>query len=225
MRLYNADGSEPEMCGNGIRCLAKFAVDLGVHAKHVGRYVVDTGAGVIIPQLVAGMVCVDMGVPILKPEQIPTRLRMEEGLGWQDTMHVDRRDWQVTSVSMGNPHAVIFVSEDEFVDVDKRLERVGPLIENHEMFPARTNTEFVLKRGERDLEMVVWERGSGRTMACGTGACAVVAAAVLRGLCGMDEDVKVRLPGGDLNIRWVRETGKVLMTGPAEFVFEGKVDV
>lgn len=225
MRLFNSDGSEPEMCGNGIRCLAKFASDLGIEGREEGRYVVDTGAGTIVPQMVHDSVCVDMGEPILTPEQIPTTLDVSPRKGFVDMLSVQGMDWEVCCVSMGNPHAVIFLEQNAYNNVDAELERLGPHFESHPSFPARTNTEFVCVRGEREMDMVVWERGAGRTMACGTGACAVVVAAVLTGRMRKDEDVVVHLPGGDLIIKWISDNNRVLMTGPAEFVFEGSVRV
>lgn len=225
MRLYNSDGSEAEMCGNGIRCLAKFASHLGIEGTEEGKYVVDTHAGTIVPQVVHESVCVDMGEPILVPQQIPTTLDVSPQKGFVDTLSVQGMDWKVCCVSMGNPHAVIFVEQDVYNDVDAKLERLGPHFESNPSFPARTNTEFVYMRGEREMDMVVWERGAGRTMACGTGACAVVVAAVLTGRARKDVDVVVHLPGGDLTIKWISDNNRVLMTGPAEFVFEGNVRV
>lgn len=220
MRLHNADGSEPEMCGNGIRCLARFAADLGV-APREGRFVVDTGAGVIVPELLpAGLVRVDMGVPELVPGNIPASLDTGKDVGWTDGLVAAGREWNVTPVSMGNPHAVIFVTEEEFSELDRTLETVGPQFENHVAFPHRTNTEFIYARSALKLDMLVWERGSGRTLACGTGACATVVAAVLTGRAARDTPVVVHLPGGDLSIEWT-SAGRVLMTGPAELVFEG----
>lgn len=226
MRLYNSDGSEAEMCGNGIRCLAKFASDLGIQARKDGKYIVDTKAGLIVPRMAQGDVCVDMGKPILVPERIPTTLEVNPEKGYLDTLSVEGRDWKVCCVSMGNPHAVIFVEKSLFDEmVEFKLEHIGPQFCHHPVFPAKTNTEFVYVHGEREMDMVVWERGVGRTMACGTGACAVVVAAVLTGRAQKDEDVVVHLSGGDLTIRWVSETNHVLMTGPAEYVFEGSVPV
>lgn len=217
MRLYNSDGSEPEMCGNGIRCLARFAADLGVPSGSEGAYRVDTLAGVIVPRMrVDGQVTVDMGAPILAPTQIPTTLPSANA-DWV----VDGKTWITTAVSMGNPHAVTFVDESTYADLDARLESVGPLFETSNAFPAKTNTEFVVAAPGR-MKMLVWERGAGRTLACGTGACAVVVAAVLTGRARRDEDVTVQLPGGDLVIRWDEsDNGSVFMTGPAEFVYSG----
>lgn len=221
MRLFNSDGSEPEMCGNGIRCLAKFADDLGVPTNTPGGYKIDTGAGVIMPKLLNnGLVCVDMGPPILTPSEIPTTLA-----GAEAEISVDGEKWVTTPVSMGNPHSVIFVDRETFNDVDSKLDDIGPSFENHAAFPARTNTEFVVVENERRLVMSVWERGAGRTRACGTGACAVVVAAVLTGRANRGDDVTVVLPGGELIIRWdTTDNGSVFMTGPAELVFSGELN-
>lgn len=224
MRLYNSDGSEPEMCGNGIRCLARFAADLQVPTAVPGRFVVDTGAGVIVPELRdgSGEVCVDMGPPELEPAKVPTKLQSGKENGYVDMLKgVAGRDWDFTCVSMGNPHAITFVEEDVYKKMDERLETDGPLFENHDVFPARTNTEFVRVLSRTELDMLVWERGAGRTMACGTGACAVLVAAVVTGRADKDVPVTVHLPGGDLTIEWVSKTNHVLMTGPAELVFVG----
>lgn len=224
MRLYNADGSEPEMCGNGIRCLARFAADLDVSTATAGRFVVDTGAGVIVPQLVAGgeEVRVDMGEPELRPEFVPTKLNCGKGEGYVDVIHdIAGRDWGITGVSMGNPHAVTFVEKEVYEEMDAFLETFGPMFENHDAFPQRTNTEFVHVKSASEMSMLVWERGSGRTMACGTGACAVVVAAVVTRRAKKDVPVTVHLPGGDLTIEWESVSNRVMMTGPAELVFVG----
>lgn len=222
MRLYNSDGTEPEMCGNGIRCLARFASDLGMSAAD-NKYVVDTLAGEIVPKIQGELVEVDMGAPILNPKEVPTKLNTGEESGWVDTLSAAGRDWSMSCVSMGNPHAITFVSKEEYDGMDSKLEQSGPLFEHHEAFPQRTNTEFVYQRGPAELDMLVWERGAGRTMACGTGACAVVVAAVLTGRAKKDVPVVVHLPGGDLTIKWDSGTDHVIMTGPAELVFEGKL--
>lgn len=220
MRLYNSDGSEPEMCGNGIRCLARFAADLGVDGEAPDAYKVDTKAGVMVPKLMPdGTVCVDMGPPILEPTKIPTSL-----IGTEADLVVDGVTWKSTAVSMGNPHSIIFVDEKTYEDVDGRLDVIGPHFESHPAFPAKTNTEFVRVLNERKVLMNVWERGAGRTRACGTGACAVVVAAVLTGRAKRGDEVTVVLPGGELIIRWDEaDGGSVFMTGPAELVFSGEL--
>lgn len=218
MRIINSDGSEPEMCGNGVRCLAVFAADLGMDPTTL---VLDTLAGVIVPTVApgGGAVRVDMGVPVTDPPAVPTTLPATTA-----PVTVDGREWTMTGVSMGNPHAVTFVSADDFVAIDKDLERLGPQFENlTSVFPARVNTEFVTVDAPDAVRMVVWERGAGRTRACGTGACAVVVAAVLTGRT--ERTVTVGLPGGDLQIEWNEADGRVYMTGPAELAFTGSVMV
>lgn len=224
MRLYNSDGSEPEMCGNGIRCLARFAADLEVPSRTPGRLIVDTGAGQIVPELLhsSGQVRVDMGAPIVTPEDVPTTLATTRANDYTDWLQgVAGRDWPFTCVSMGNPHAITFVDDDAYAEMDAHLEAVGPAFEHHSAFPQRTNTEFVRARSLTEFDMLVWERGSGRTRACGTGACAVLVAAVLTGRAEKDSQAVIHLPGGDLVIEWLSSTNHVLMTGPAELVFEG----
>ncbi len=223
MRIYNSDGSEPEMCGNGIRCLAKFIADLeakdGSKPELPHTYTIHTLAGMIRPELKPdGQVTVDMGEPILTAKDIPTTLATPEGKVVNETLTVDSKDWQVTCVSMGNPHCITFVEDVEAVPLDK----VGPLFENHESFPARINTEFVEVVRSDFLKMKVWERGAGPTLACGTGACALVVGAVLNGKC--DRKTTVELPGGNLEIEWAT-SNRVYMTGPATLVFAGDVAV
>jgi len=217
MRIINSDGSEPEMCGNGVRCLAVFAADVGMDA---GALVLDTRAGVIVPTPVAGGgVRVDMGVPTTDPPAVPTTLPTTTA-----EVVVAGRPWTVTGVSMGNPHAVTFVSAVDFDAIDANLEALGPAFEHAtDLWPARINTEFVTVDAPDAVRMVVWERGAGRTRACGTGACAVVVAAVLTGRTG--RSVTVGLPGGDLHIEWREADGRVYMTGPAELAFTGTVMV
>lgn len=225
MRLYNSDGTEPEMCGNGIRCLAKFAEDLSVPSATPGKFVIDTGAGVIVPELVpdSSAVRVDMGEPILEPKDVPTTLDTSAINGFEAALNVAGMDWLFSCVSMGNPHAITFVSKDVYKEMDANLEAVGPDFECNSVFPAKTNTEFVFQRNRAEFDMLVWERGAGRTMACGTGACAVLVAAVITARADKDVPTIVHLPGGDLIIEWVSTTNHILMTGPAELVFEGKL--
>ena len=206
MRMFNADGSEGEMCGNGIRCVGKFVYDKGLTHK-TSDLTIETLAGVKHLELYlkegrVDRVTVDMGVPETRP---PIEL---EVLG---------RTWQVWPVSMGNPHAVIFLDGVDGLD----LPAMGPSFEHHPVFPNRTNTEFVQVLDPIHLKMRVWERGSGETLACGTGACATVAAAVQAGLAG--RQATVQLLGGDLDIRWSEEDGHLYMTGPAVTVFEGQL--
>jgi diaminopimelate epimerase len=224
MRLYNSDGTEPEMCGNGIRCLARFAADIGVPTATPGKIVVDTLAGVIVPEILETNVKVDMGPPTLKPADVPTTLETTKANGYLDWIcGIADRDWEVCAVSMGNPHMVTFVDKDTYKSMDANLEVHGPLFESHETFPAKTNTEFVLVKSRTEMDMVVWERGAGRTMACGTGACAVAVSAILTGLADKDTAVTVHLPGGDLIVEWSSSNNHVYMTGPAEMVFSGEL--
>lgn len=216
MEMYNADGSRGEMCGNGIRCVGKYVYDYGLTDKT--EISVETLGGVKYLSLnvedgKVRSVRVDMGSPVLRPADIPVRCDGERAV--DVPVNVDGTEYRMTCVSMGNPHAVVFVDDVETFP----LEAVGPKFENHEVFPNRVNTEFVRVVDRKTAEMRVWERGSGETLACGTGACAVAVACVLNGM-GEDE-MTVKLLGGDLLIQWDRENDKVYMTGPAETVFDG----
>jgi len=215
MRIYNSDGSEPEMCGNGIRCMAKFIGD--VDGKAATTMQISTMAGMIVPELLAdGSICVDMGEPFLKGSDVPTTLPgNDEGVVINAPLEVGGKQWEVTCVGMGNPHAIVFVDDLDALDFD----RIGPLFESDDAFPARTNTEFVQVLSPTHLRMKVWERGAGPTLACGTGACALVVAAVLAGKA--ERSCTVTLPGGDLQIEWRESDNKIYMTGPAEPVFSG----
>ncbi|PZO39061.1 MAG: diaminopimelate epimerase [Pseudanabaena frigida] len=217
MRIFNSDGSEPEMCGNGIRCLAKFMQDLGI-ATIEGKYPIHTGAGLIVPQMDAdGQVTVDMGKPFLTAAEIPTTLGESDRKVVNLPLEVGGKTWHVTTVSMGNPHCMIFVDDVESIP----LAEIGVLFEHHPVFPKRTNTEFVEVVDRGYVKMRVWERGAGATLACGTGACATVVAGVLNDLC--DRLCIVNLPGGDLKINWSADSDRILMTGPAILVFTGLV--
>ncbi len=217
MRIYNSDGSEPEMCGNGIRCLAKFMQDLGIPTID-GKYPIHTGAGLIVPQMDAdGLVTVDMGKPFLTAAEIPTTLGESDRKVVNVPLEVGGKIWNVTTVSMGNPHCMIFVDDADSIP----LAEIGVLFEHHPVFPKRTNTEFVEVVNRGYVKMRVWERGAGATLACGTGACATVVAGVLNDLC--DRTCTVNLPGGDLQITWSAESDRILMTGPAKLVFTGSV--
>ena len=216
MEMYNADGSRGEMCGNGIRCVGKYVYDYGLTDKT--EISVETLGGVKYLSLnvedgKVRSVRVDMGSPVLRPADIPVRCEGERAV--DVPVNVDGTEYRMTCVSMGNPHAVVFVDDVETFP----LEAVGPKFENHEVFPNRVNTEFVRVVDRKTAEMRVWERGSGETLACGTAACAVAVACVLNGM-GEDE-MTVKLLGGDLLIQWDRENDKVYMTGPAETVFDG----
>ena len=217
MRIYNSDGSEPEMCGNGIRCLAKFISDLEGNSEINKSYKIHTLAGVMIPKLESdGEVTVDMGEPELLSSKIPTTLDGKDGKVVAQPLEVGDRSWLVTTVSMGNPHCITFVEDSEAI----ALEQVGPLFEHHEVFPQRTNTEFIEVVRSDYIKMRVWERGAGITLACGTGACASVVAGVLNNKC--DRSCTVELPGGCLQIDWSAADNRVYMTGPATEVFKGQ---
>lgn len=218
MEMYNADGSRGEMCGNGIRCVAKYVYDYGLTDKT--SISVETLAGIKYLDLTVEdgkvvLVKVDMGKPMLRPEEVPVVSEKEEVI--DEPITVDGQEYRMTCVSMGNPHAVVFIDQDvkEF-----SLETVGVKFENHERFPKRVNTEFVNVLDRHTAQMRVWERGSGETLACGTGACAVAVACALNGLT--EDEVTVKLLGGDLQIKWDREKNTVYMTGPAEVVFDGE---
>jgi diaminopimelate epimerase len=203
MRIFNNDGSEPEMCGNGIRCLARFVAAVDGAAPR--SYRVATGAGVMVPEVMAnGTVAVDMGVPVLDPPAVPTTLKGNHasGAAVAAPLVVGGATWRVTTVSMGNPHCVVFTQPDgSAIDLDTfALGAIGPAFENNAAFPRRTNTEFVTVLSRTRLRMHVWERGAGATLACGTGACATVVAAVLEGRA--DRHAVVELPGGPLDIHW-----------------------
>lgn len=218
MKMYNADGSRAEMCGNGIRCVAKYVYDYCLTDKT--RISVDTLAGIKYLDLTVengkvSQVKVDMGRPILEPEKIPVQAEGDRVVN--EPLLVDGKEYRMTCVSMGNPHAVIFVDQDV---KELPLEQIGPAFENHERFPKRINTEFARVLDRRTVEMRVWERGSGETLACGTGTCATAVACILNGLT--DDEMTVHLLGGDLYIKWDREKDTVYMTGPAETVFEGE---
>lgn len=220
MRMFNADGSEGEMCGNGIRCVGKFVYDKKMTDKET--ITVETLAGIKELRLLTkdGLVenvRVDMGEPILRPADIPASIKGDECIDME--ISSNGSDYRITCVSMGNPHAVTYV--DSVSDID--IGRQGPPMENHEMFPRRVNTEFVEILEDGTLRMRVWERGSGETLACGTGACAVLVASVLNKKSPRRNTV--RLLGGDLEIEWNREDNHVYMTGPAVTVFEGAINI
>ena len=219
MAMYNADGSRAEMCGNGIRCVAKYVYDYGLTDKT--DISVDTLAGVKYLKLDVAdgrvrEVTVNMGAPVLAAADIPVDFAKSPVVS--QPLCVGGRDYAVTCVSMGNPHCVIFMEED-VRGLD--LEKLGPQFENHARFPKRINTEFVNVIDETHLRMRVWERGSGETLACGTGTCATVVAAILNGLT--KDEVAVELLGGSLRIRWDRAQDLVYMTGPATVVFDGEI--
>ena len=219
MIMYNADGSEGAMCGNGIRCVAKYAYEHGiVKDSHIS---IETKSGIKKLELtvedgIVTYVKVNMGRAVLRPEEIPVKAEGENFVA--EPLTVEGKEYTVTCVSMGNPHCVIFTSGIDELD----LEKTGPLFENHEMFPDRINTEFVEIVDEHTIRMRVWERGSGETISCGTGTCAAVVAAVLNGYCRWGEEVEVQIRGGKLYDTYM-ENGEVLMKGPAVTVFEGEL--
>ncbi|MCM1302645.1 MAG: diaminopimelate epimerase [Lachnospiraceae bacterium] len=232
MEMYNADGTRSEMCGNGIRCVAKFVYDKGLtDSEHIT--VVSAGQIRYLSMMIERQhpwdrgtvkkVRVNMGSPVLEPEGIPVMLPKGTDISGKKDMVVNEpisingTQYHMTCVSMGNPHAVIFMDDVRNLD----LEQIGPAFENHTCFPKRVNTEFVEVLDRKHVFMRVWERGTGETLACGTGCCAAAVACVLNGLT--DADITVKLPGGELQIEWDRDQNLVYMTGPAETVFEGEI--
>ncbi len=222
MRIFNADGSEAMMCGNATRCIGKYVYDMGMTDKT--EVSLETNSGIKYLTLYPGTdgkiesVKVDMGKAILTPKDIPVSSPLERFI--EQPVTVDGISYKMTCVSMGNPHAIVFVDEVDSLDLGK----IGPSFENHVLFPNRVNTEFVRVIDNHTLQMRVWERGSGETFACGTGACATVVAAVLNGYYKKEEEVLVHLRGGDLRIIY-HEDETVTMIGPATYVFEGKMEV
>jgi diaminopimelate epimerase len=224
MEMFNADGTRAEMCGNGIRCVAKFVYDKGLtDSQHIS--IVSAGKIKYLDLTVEGktqktrgevtMVRVNMGSPILQPELIPVAAGGEQVVN--EPIAVDGREYRMTCVSMGNPHAVVFVEDVEHLPI----EQIGPLFEHHERFPKRTNTEFVEILDRQNVFMRVWERGTGETLACGTGCCATAVACVLNGLT--DNRITVKLLGGEITVEWDQEQNLIYMTGPAATVFEGEI--
>lgn len=224
MRMFNNDGSEGKMCGNGTRCIGKYVYDNGMTDKK--EVTLETLAGIKRLQLFTdehdrvSSVTVDMGKAILTPKDIPVKTDLDTFVN-QPVM-VNGTIYDMTCVSMGNPHAVIFMPNGTIDDLD--LERMGFYFEHHELFPDRVNTEFVEVIDDHTLKMRVWERGSGETLACGTGTCATVVASVLKGICNYDDEITVRLRGGDLKAIYKKD-GTVLLTGNAVKVFDGVIDL
>jgi diaminopimelate epimerase len=216
MKIFNADGGEVEMCGNGVRCLAKYIWDRGLSDKRI--LAVETLAGIIKPEKSGDMVRVDMGEPILEPDRIPVRLLHASDSVVDYPLRIEDKEFRITCVSMGNPHAVIVVDDAVAFPVAK----YGPMIEVHPMFPKKINVEFIEVLSRREISMRVWERGAGETMACGTGASAVAVAGSIKGLT--ERNVTVHLRGGDLSIEWASDN-HVYMTGPAVEVFEGTIEL
>ena len=229
MEMYNADGSRAEMCGNGIRCVAKYVYDKGLTDK-TDISVISCGQikylQLFLKDGKVDTVRVNMGAPELAPGRIPVIVDLAEGNGQKEgEAVVDRpicvqgKEYKMTCVSMGNPHAVIFM--DDVTNL--KIEEIGPYFENHERFPKRINTEFVKVLDRQTVQMRVWERGTGETLACGTGCCATVVACILNGLT--DDTVTVKLLGGEIEVTWDREDNLVYMTGPAVTVFEGEKEM
>lgn len=221
MRIFNADGSEAMMCGNATRCIGKYVYDKGLTDKT--EITLETNSGIKYLTLFpengkVEFVEVDMGKAILIPKEIPVISKKERFIS--EPVEVDGKEYKITCVSMGNPHAIVYMNDIKSLE----LEKIGPSFENHKLFPDRINTEFIEVIDSRTLNMRVWERGSGETFACGTGACASVVASVLNGYCKHDEEVTVHLRGGDLKITW-NSDGTVIMKGPAALICDGDIDV
>ena len=220
MRMFNADGSEGKMCGNGVRCIAKYVYDYGLTDKT--RISIETKGGIkyLDLQVENGKVKtvkVDMGEPILNTKEIPVEWQKEKMIG--EKVKINGQEYEMTCVSMGNPHAVVWVDDTASLP----LEKIGPIFEKHAMFPERVNTEFVQILNKKEVNMRVWERGSGETLACGTGACATAVACILNGKT--EEEVIIHLLGGDLKIEYDKKTNHVFMTGPATILFDGEITV
>lgn len=220
MEMYNADGSEGAMCGNGIRCVAKYVYDYGLTDQT--RISIETKSGIKYVDLTVqngkvSLVRVNMGSPVLEAAQIPIVSEKEKVIN--EPIVAAGTEYRMTGVSMGNPHAVVYIEDVRGLEIEK----IGPAFENHPRFPDRVNTEFVRVMDEHTVEMRVWERGSGETLACGTGACAVAVASILNGY--VKGEVTVKLLGGDLQIEWDREENTVYMTGPAQVVFDGEISL
>lgn len=218
MDMYNADGSQSEMCGNGIRCVGKYVYDYGLTDKT--SVTVETLAGIKyldfeIENGKVKMVTVNMGAPEFEASKVPVKYDKEKVI--DEPIMVDGKEYKMTCISMGNPHAVMFVEDTKHFP----LEEVGPKFENHEVFPNRVNAEFIQILDRKSVNMRVWERGSGETLACGTGACASAVACALNG--HTEDEITIHLLGGDLIIRWDREENLVYMTGPANVVFDGEL--
>ena len=222
MDMYNLDGSQGAMCGNGIRCVAKYVYDYGIVKKE--NISVSTKSGIKYLDLTVrdgkvALVRVNMGSPVLTASQIPVVSSTEEMIN--APLKVNGETYYITAVSMGNPHAIVYMADVDHLDIGE----IGPYFENHMAFPDRVNTEFVEVVNDHYLKMRVWERGSGETLACGTGACAVAVASILNGHVDGEKPVTVKLLGGDLEIFWDRQENLVYMTGPAATVFDGEIDI
>ena len=221
MRIYNSDGTEAQMCGNGIRCFAKYAYENKIISKI--KFTIETLAGIITPELIfkgkeISGIKVDMGIPKLERKEIPMEGENAPTVV-NETLKIDSKTiFQITCVSMGNPHCITFVNDIQSIPV----EEIGPKIENHPLFPEKTNAEFIQVLNKQEINFRVWERGAGETLACGTGACAALVATILNKKT--DREAIIHLPGGDLDIQWA-DNGHVYMTGPAELAFKGKMEI
>lgn len=218
MEMFNADGTRAEMCGNGIRSVAKYVYDR--HLTDKEEMTIESMGKVkyitVFPENgKAKLIKVDMGEPILKASDIPVVSNEEKVI--DELIFVDDKEYRMTCVSMGNPHAVVLLDPDTL-----KIEEIGPKFENHVRFPERINTEFIKIIDRKNVKMRVWERGTGETLACGTGCCATTVACILNNLT--DSEITVHVRGGDINVKWDKETNHVFMTGPAEFVFDGEID-
>ena len=218
MNIYNADGSEAQMCGNAIRCVAKYIFD---NKKKRDKIKIDTLSGVKVVEIhsrdgigVGGTV--NMGKPVFNGRQIPTRYGMS--VVKDQILNIENKDYKITCIGMGNPHCIVFCDDVDILNLDK----IGPDFENHEMFPQRINTEFIEVIDENNLKMRVWERGSGETLACGTGACAAAVASVVNGVCQKNMDIKIQARGGELSVKW-HEDDNVYLSGEAVEVFKGEI--
>ncbi len=220
MEMFNADGSRSQMCGNGIRCVAKYVYDYGLTDK-TSLTIESFGAIKYIDLTIengkVSMVKVNMGAPILTAKEVPVLSENEQVI--DEEIEVEGKTYRMTCVSMGNPHAIVYMDDVKNLDIDK----IGPFFENHKRFPERVNTEFVRVIDRNTVEMRVWERGTGETLACGTGCCAIAVACCLNGLT--DNRVTVKVLGGELLCEWDREANLVYMTGPAVTVFDGEIEV
>ena len=220
MVMYNSDGSQSQMCGNGVRCVGKYIHDKGLTNKTT--VTVETLGGIKVLELhlkdgQVDTITVDMGEPVLEPKKIPVNSEKDRFV--EETVTVGEKNYSVTAVSMGNPHAIVYVDDTDSLELPK----IGPAFEHHNIFPERTNTEFIQVIDRRTLKMRVWERGAGETLACGTGACASLVASVLTGKS--ERKATLKLLGGDLEIEWDENINHVFMTGPAAFVFDGEIDL
>ena len=220
MDMYNLDGSQGAMCGNGIRCVAKYVYDYGIVPKTTLRIATKSGIkelNLTVENGKVSLVRVNMGSPILEASKIPVVSDQSQAVN--QPIKVNGHTYYFTGVSMGNPHAVVYLDDVDNLDIEK----IGPAFEKHPVFPDRVNTEFVKVIDRKTLKMRVWERGSGETLACGTGACAVAVASILNGMT--EDQVTVKLLGGDLLIEWDQEADRVYMTGPATVVYDGEITI